>query len=174
MLHTVLHRTGVTRKVCVWGRLVPVCALTVHSHGRSQRVSLRGVSSVLPFFWRVDQIKAPMGRDARRCASMDELLSTVSQTDWKRDHTRSLPYTSRPFVVWDAGTRPMEAAPAESPPPSSSSSSSSSSPDRRETKGHNALDVTGSRLDNKTYIGSSQQLILFASVCGVNYICEII
>lgn len=30
----------------------------------------------------------------------------------------SLPDASRPFVVWDTGTRPMEAAPAESPPPS--------------------------------------------------------
>lgn len=92
-------------KVCVWSGLVPFCALTVHGHGRSQRVSLRGVSTVLPFFWRVDQIEAQMGRDARRCACMGELLSTVLQTDdGNRDQTRSLPYASRPFGVWDAGT----------------------------------------------------------------------
>lgn len=64
-------------------------------------------------------MKAPMGRDARRSVSMDDLLSTDSLThDWSRDHSLSLPDASQPFVVWDAGTRPTEAAPAESPPPS--------------------------------------------------------
>lgn len=72
--------------------------------------------------------------------------SLYSLTDARPEpgsHALSLPDASRPFVVWDAGTRPMEAAPAESPPPLPA-------PDRRETKGHNALDVSGFRVDDKS------------------------
>lgn len=32
-------------------------ALTVHSHGRSQRVSLRGVNRTLPFFCQMDEMR---------------------------------------------------------------------------------------------------------------------
>lgn len=129
--------------VRAWCGVVPLRALTVHSHGRSQRVSLRGVSSVAPFLRRLDQVKAPMGRTRNGQRAWTSFsLQSHRRTTGTGITALSLPDASRPFVVWDAGTRPMEAAPAESPPPLPA-------PDRRETKGHNALDVSGSRVDDK-------------------------
>lgn len=99
---------------------VAVRVLTVHSHARSQRVSLRGVSRALPSFRRRHQMRGVWGWRV--------LLRSAPRT-WI---TLCLPDTSRPFVVWDAGTSRIWSGcvwgsaplPCTWPP---------------ETKGHNAL-----------------------------------
>lgn len=107
-----------------------VSALTVHSHSRSQRVSLRGVNRTLPFFCQMDKMYWVWGWRAR--LALSNLLCRhgdsfhCSRTEEReRERKEKKPGSHSPSLsvhghLLSGTPKPdrYEAAPSESPPPS--------------------------------------------------------